>query len=266
MGPTQNSTIHAASVIEHFDRLSASRDWSRLYDLADGRNYHFHVRRSRVLQLLPERLGHVLDVGCGPGVMTEVVLERGGVFNGLDLSPEMIREAKEKFGHLPKVHFALGNIEAIDANDNSYDQLICMAVLEYLSSPRQALAEIFRVLKPGGMAVITMPKRWHVSRVTVAASKPIRLLAKFLGAATADDLPRLRLQPQELDQAARQAGLIPDGGAQYQFTPVAYPLTRVAPGLCMRLNLPFEKLHAQRGPFVSFWAHGYVGRYRKSAK
>jgi len=85
----------------------------------------------------------------------------------------------------------------------------------------------------------------------------------LLGAATADHLPRLRLQPDELDQAAQRVGLIPDGGSQYHFTPVAYPLTRVAPGPTMRMNMPFERWHAQRGAFVSFWAHGFVGRYKK---
>jgi len=261
---TENSPVQAGAVVEHFDKLSTNRGWSSLYASADGNNYHFHVRRDRVLALLPERLGRVLDVGCGPGVMTEVVLERGGVFHGVDLSPEMIKEGREKFGHLPNVSFAVGNIEAIDAADNSYDQLICMAVTEYLQTTDRALAEIARVLKPGGIAIITTPKRWTVSRVTVAATAPVRLLAKLLGAATADHLPRLRLQPRELDQAARRAGLVPDGGSQYHYTPFAYPLTRVAPGLTMRLNLPFERFHAGRGAFVSFWAHGYVGRYRKA--
>jgi ubiquinone/menaquinone biosynthesis C-methylase UbiE len=261
----QNVRANADQVIEHFDKLSTTRDWSRLYASADGRNYHFHVRRSRVLELLPEKLGRVLDIGCGPGVMTEVVLERGGVFEGLDLSPEMVREGKEKFGHLDGVHFAEGNIEALDADNNSYDQLICMAVIEYLKTPDKALSEIARVLKPGGIAIITVPKRWNISSLTVAAMKPVRAVASLLGAATADKLPRLRLQPDELDNAARRAGLIPDGGSQYHYTPFPYPLTRVAPDVFMRWNVPFEKLHAQRGGFVSFWAHGYVGRYKKPA-
>jgi hypothetical protein len=85
----------------------------------------------------------------------------------------------------------------------------------------------------------------------------------MLGAATADHLPRLRLQPHELDAAARQQGLIPNGGSQYHFTPFAYPLTRVAPDLSMQMNMPFERFHEHRGAFVSFWAHGYVGRYVK---
>lgn len=257
------STHNLAPVIEHFNRLSTTRDWSRLYAVADGVTYHFHVRRSRVLELLPERLGRVADVGCGPGVMVEAVLERGGAFDGIDLSPEMVREAEERFAGRDKVSFKVGNIEALDAPGEAYDQVICMAVIEYLRAPERALAEIARILRPGGIAIITVPKRWHIDRLTVAVTTPIRALARALGAGSADHLPRLCPQPGELDAAARCAGLVPDGGAQYHFTPLPYPLTRVAPRLCMRLNAPFERLYTTRSALLSFLAHGYVGRYRK---
>ena len=252
-----------SAVIEHFDRLSSTGDWSRLYAVADGVTYHFHVRRARVLELLPERLGRVADVGCGPGVMAEAVLQRGGTFEGVDLSPEMVREATERFGHLAGVSFKEGNVEALDLPSQAYDQVIAMAVIEYLSTPDRALNEITRILKPGGIAIVTVPKPWHIDRLTVAATTPVRALARALGAAGADKLPRLCLQPAELDAAAKRAGLIPDGGAQYYFTPLPYPLTRLAPGLCMRLNAPFERLYATRAALASFLAHGYIGRYRK---
>lgn len=258
------ATQHNASVvIEHFDKLSANRDWSQLYDVADGRTYHFHVRRRRVLELLPEHLGRVIDVGCGPGVMVEAVLARGGTFEGLDLSPEMVHEAIEKFGHLKNVSFKTGDIETLDLPSDYADQVICMAVIEYLNTPERALAEISRVLRPGGIAVITVPKRLHTDRVTIGLTKPARAIARALGAASADNLPRLRLQPDELDEAARRQGLIPDGGAQYHFTPFPYPLPRVAPQLFMRLNALFERLYLTRRALPSFLAHGYVGRYRK---
>ena len=252
------------AVIEHFDRFSLSRDWSRLYEVADGFTYHFHVRRQRVLELLPERLGRVLDVGCGPGVMTEAVLARGGTFEGIDLSPEMVREATDRFAGREAVGFREGSIEAIDAPDERYDQVICMAVIEYLASPDQALAEIARVLKPGGVTIVTVPKRRHIDLVTIGATAPVRAVARWFGGGRADRLPRLRLQPDELDQAAGAAGLIFDGGAQYQFTPMPYPLTRIAPQLSMRVNLPWERMFATRATWQSFLAHGYVGRYRKA--
>lgn len=251
------------TVVQHFDRMSATGDWSRLYAVADGFTYHFHVRRQRVLELLPARMGRVLDVGCGPGVMVEAVLERGGSFEGVDLSPQMVREATEKFGQLEGVSFSEGSIEALAQPSNTYDQVICMAVIEYLEQPDKALAEIARVLKPGGIAIVTVPKRWHIDRVTVAATAPARAVARMFGVTGADKLPRLRMQPDELDRAAQAAGLMPDGGAQYHFTPLPYPLPRVSPALCMRLNLPYERFYGSRASLPSFFAHGYVGRYRK---
>ena len=260
----RGSEVDAGAVVEHFDRLSATGDWTRLYEVADGFTYHFHIRRARVLELLPERLGRVADVGCGPGVMVEAVLERGGTFVGMDLSPEMVREATRRFGHVEGVSFRQGDIEALDLPSEHYDQVICMAVIEYLKAPDRALAEIARILRPGGIALVTVPKRLHIDRLTVAATAPVRGLARLLGASSADSLPRLCLQPDELDRAAARAGLAYDGGAQYHFTPVPYPFARVAPGLCKRLNLPFEQWHATRGIVRSFFAHGYIGRYRKA--
>ncbi|MDT5060850.1 MAG: hypothetical protein QOH63_1309 [Acidobacteriota bacterium] len=258
------ATQHDSSlVVEHFDKLSANRDWSHLYSVADGRTYHFHVRRARVLELLPEHLGRVVDVGCGPGVMVEAVLERGGTFEGLDLSPEMVQEATEKFGQLEGVSFKTGDIEALDLPDDYADQLICMAVIEYLKTPDRALEEMARVLRPGGQAIITVPKRLHLDRMTISLSAPVRRIARMLGAASADQLPRLCLQPDELDEAAERAGLIPDGGAQYHFTPFPYPLPRLAPQLFMRLNSSFERFYTTRRTLPSFLAHGYIGRYRK---
>lgn len=261
---SQISQTGSAAVVEHFDKLSANRGWSQLYAVTDGTSYHFHVRRARVLELLPEQLGRVLDVGCGPGVMVNAVLERGGTFEGRDLSPEMVAESIQKFGDLTNVNFREGDIENIDLPDASCDQVLAMAVIEYLSSPDKALAEIARVLKPGGIAVITIPKRRHIDKTMVSLTTPFRRLARLAGAATGDLLPRLCLQPNELDQAAERARLIPDGGSQYNFTPFAYPLTRLAPNLSMRLNTPFERWHRTKSALKSFFAHGYVGRYRRA--
>jgi ubiquinone/menaquinone biosynthesis C-methylase UbiE len=258
-------TKDMTSVVEHFDRLSTTRDWSHLYEVADGMTYHFHVRRTRVLELLPDKLGNVVDVGCGPGVMVEAVRQRGGTFQGIDLSPEMVREATENFGNLPDVSFQVGNIESLDLPDATFDQVICMAVIEYLKSPDRALAEMARVLRPGGIVIITIPKRMHIDRLTIAATTPMRLLGRALGIGSADTLPRLRLQPDELDASAERAGLITDGHAQYHFTPLPYPFPRLAPRLSMRLNAPFERLFASRATLPSFLAHGYIGRYRKPA-
>ena len=259
----QKNANNTAAVVGHFDRLSASGDWSRLYKEWDGGTYHFQIRRQRVLELLPATLGEVLDVGCGPGVMAEAVTERGGTLLGIDISPEMVKEAATKYSHLPNVRFELGNTEALAADDESFDQVISMAVLEYLSTADLMFKEIFRVLRPGGLALITVPKRRHIDRFTVSITTPFRTLAKSFVKAQSDDLPRLALQPHELDAAAANAGFELVAGRQYQFTPFPYPLTRIAPNLFMKLNLLFENRPETRNSLLSYLAHGYIGLYRK---
>lgn len=257
----RNSRLTA--VQSHFDRLSVTGGWSGLYRRADGASYHFHVRRTRVLELLPEALGKVLDLGCGPGVMVEAVLDRGGSFLGVDYSEEMVREGRSRYGSLPGVEFRVGDIEALDLPDEAFDQVICMAVLEYLPTPDRALREVARVLRPGGTAVVTVPKRLHIDRIGIRLSTPFRLLGRFLRLGSADTLPRLCLEPAELDAAAGRAGLRAESGALYHFTPLPYPLTKVAPGICFRLNMPFERYSRTDHPALRYLAHGYVGRYGK---
>ena len=181
----------------------------------------------------------------------------------LDISPEMVSESKQKFGHLPNVDFKVGNVENIELPDNSFDQVICMAVVEYLDKPDLMLAEIARVLRPNGIAIITVPKKFHVDNLTIKMTTPIRYIGKKLLGQQSDAVPRLRLQPEELDKQAEKAGLKFIDGRQYQFTLFPYPLTRVAPDFFMKLNLPFEKWTQTRNGLLSFLGHGYIGCYQK---
>jgi SAM-dependent methyltransferase len=264
MAVGSSTTERARSVLEHFDRYSASGRWSALYAGEDGKTYHFHTRRRRVLELLPDRLGDVLDVGCGPGVMVDSVLERGGTFLGVDVSSEMVKEGSEKYAGREGVRFKIDDIEKLDLPSSSFDQVICMGVIEYLATPDRAFAEMFRVLRPGGVACVTIPRRWHIDTFALAATAPGRALARAFGATASDRLPRLRMQADELDSAARGAGFEVDGGSHYHFTPLPYPFTRLAPRFSMRANLPFEALHASRRPLSTFLSHGYIGRYRRA--
>jgi ubiquinone/menaquinone biosynthesis C-methylase UbiE len=252
----------ASDVVAHFDRLSATGAWYRLYEDLEPGTYQFHVRRQRVLELLPDRLGRVADVGCGPGILADAVTARHGSWLGMDASAEMVREARRRFGHLPGTSVQQASIEHLPFRDATFDQVICIAVLEYLKTADRALAELARVTRPGGVAVITVPRRRHIDNVTIAATTPLRWLARALGfESRADTLPRLLMQPEDLDAGARRAGFEPDGGRHYYFTVVPYPLTRLVPRPVMRLNLRFERWAGVRTGWRAFFAHGYIGRY-----
>lgn len=252
-------------LVRHFDEEAATGRWSKRYELNDGLTYHFHVRRQRVMEWLPEKLGRVADLGCGPGIMVPLVVERGGSFVGVDVSPEMIKEATAKYGDLSDVSFHVGNIEALDFPDDSFDQVVCMGVIEYLEQPVKALEEIGRVLRPGGMALVSVSKRYHTDRLAAPLTAPVRWAARRLGAPGSGQVHRAGMQPRELDAAAARGHMVSEGGSHYNFTPVPYPLTRLAPGVTRTLNEPFERFHRTRSWLLGTLARGYLGCYRKPA-
>jgi SAM-dependent methyltransferase len=177
----------------------------------------------------------------------------------------MIEEAQRRAAGLGRASFRVGDIEALPLDDASVDQVICLAVIEYLATPDRAFSEISRVLRPGGIAIVTTPKRIHLEGVMLSLTAPVRWALRAIAGKEGPGVRRIGYQPSELDRHARAAGLLLDGGSHYLFTPVPYPFTRVFPRLAMTLDLPFERWHATRNPLVGFLAQGYVARYRRPA-
>ena len=95
--------------------------------------------------------GKILDIACGPGQTTQF-LHQCGVQNllGLDLSPGMIKEAREI--HQNKILFQTGDMLKLKFEDNHFGSAICFyGIVHFLIEELdQALMEIFRVIKPGG--------------------------------------------------------------------------------------------------------------------
>ncbi|MFP6765893.1 MAG: class I SAM-dependent methyltransferase, partial [Planctomycetaceae bacterium] len=110
--------------------------------------------RLRVQSLLSGLPGdsHVLDIGCGRGVMLRALLDLGYTAHGVEIS----REAAA--GVDPRAHVRI----AADLNNAGYstdsmDAIILWHVLEHLPDPERTLAEIRRILKPGGRLILAVP-------------------------------------------------------------------------------------------------------------
>jgi len=99
---------------------------------------------------------HVLDVGSGLGSTAVLIAEGSGArVSGIDLSPEMVSKASnrvERTGLSEWVDFRVGNVLALDFKDATFDGVIFESLLTILpGDPGAELAEMIRVLKPGGL-------------------------------------------------------------------------------------------------------------------
>ena len=103
---------------------------------------------------------HVLDVGCGTGTLALEVARRAGRagrVTGIDPSSEQIARARSKAArHNVPVDFQIGVIEHLAFPDQTFDVVLSTLMMHHVPAPlkRQGLAEIARVLKPGGRLVI----------------------------------------------------------------------------------------------------------------
>ena len=98
---------------------------------------------------------HLLDVGCGLGTDLSRFAAGGAVTTGIDISPVAVELAKKNFAwrNLPG-KFAVMDGEALTFPDDSFDFIYCHTVFHFTANPTALVAEIRRVLKPGGEALI----------------------------------------------------------------------------------------------------------------
>lgn len=100
----------------------------------------------------------MLEVGCGNGDFSNYLsIERKADILGLDFSKESIAIAKDKKikFNAPSSDFMVGDAQNIALPDNTYDIIVSCECLEHIPEPQKMVSEIFRVLKPGGLVVLT---------------------------------------------------------------------------------------------------------------
>jgi ubiquinone/menaquinone biosynthesis C-methylase UbiE len=103
----------------------------------------------------------VLDVGCGNGAYTIEMARDAAFVCGVDVEPERLAEFAERAAWLSHVTIALASGERLPMPDASFDVVFCIETLEHVVSEREALAEMRRVLRPGGTLLLTVPNKWY---------------------------------------------------------------------------------------------------------
>ncbi|MSP04947.1 MAG: methyltransferase domain-containing protein [Acetobacteraceae bacterium] len=142
-----------------------------LEDRAQSPSYQGMVRT--LFDIIAPRAGEtILDVGCGSGALDRLLAQRYGAQNPItatDVNPFLLREATalaDTAGLRARIAFRPANAEALPFADQHFDCIYSVTVLEECDADK-ALAEFFRVLRPGGRAgiivrAIDMPQWWHL--------------------------------------------------------------------------------------------------------
>lgn len=112
--------------------------------------------------------GDVLEVGCGEGRGVGLLMQQAGSFTAVDKLQDVVAGLQAKY---PSGRFLSMNIPPLqELGDNAYDSIVSFQVIEHIKDDLLFLKEIHRVLKPGGLALLTTPNRsmslsrnpWHI--------------------------------------------------------------------------------------------------------
>ncbi|CAN5537656.1 hypothetical protein BH10ACT9_BH10ACT9_50980 [soil metagenome] len=116
-----------------------------------------HAMDTHFLTLLPQG-AHILDVGCGGGLLTGYVVEQRPDLHitAIDLAdPQLERATKRLASHADRVTFQRGDATALDFPDATFDGVLSYGSIKHWTSRQLGLAECVRVLKPGGPLLVT---------------------------------------------------------------------------------------------------------------
>src|SRR5690606_9385233 len=103
----------------------------------------------------PYVAGDVLEVGCGEGRGIDVLIRNASTFTAVDKIAPVISKLQERY---PTGRFLSMNIPPLTGlDDNRYDLVASFQVIEHIQNDKLFLSEIYRVLKPGGTALLTTP-------------------------------------------------------------------------------------------------------------
>jgi ubiquinone/menaquinone biosynthesis C-methylase UbiE len=169
-----SSSLRLQHEIEHAQYLAGRAGLIWNWESPAGK-----IRWQRRVELLRSSLNNkmkVLELGCGTGYFTRQLAATGASIIAMDISPQLLAIAR---GECPaaNVEFLLGNAYALELPNSSFDAVVGSSILHHLEIT-PALAEIYRVLRPGGIVRFTEP---NMLNPQIAIQKQVPFIKKALG-------------------------------------------------------------------------------------
>jgi SAM-dependent methyltransferase len=183
---------------------------------------------------------------------------------GVDIAHGMIDQCSRTFGDRPNAHFSLGRIEKLEFPDGFFDVVVCLGVVEYLIDDSVAIQEMHRVLRPGGLAVISCPNYWSPWRRWDALywriAVPVR---KMLGREPYSEMIHREYRQGAYCGLLEKHGFRVEDVAYYNFKTIPTPIDRKLVKLSLGIS---RRLEGQSRGLLKRLATGFNVAVRKPAE
>lgn len=154
----QATQSHSPQVVSDYNGY----DYKKIFWEDADREYEDRADRLAIRRLLPQKMDNFVDIAGGYGRLANEYLGRAKSATIFDYSKTELAQAKAEFGD--KIHTKSGDIYNIPFKDNTFDALLMVRATHHFADMPKVTAELYRILKPGGVAVIevankrTLPK------------------------------------------------------------------------------------------------------------
>jgi 2-polyprenyl-3-methyl-5-hydroxy-6-metoxy-1,4-benzoquinol methylase len=146
--------------------------WKNLYEEISLYGTIHQERRAIALGWITEvalpQAAHILEVGCGAGLLAAELARRGYIVTAIDSSEGMVERARShaaEAGVEERLTVSVQDAHALPFATASYDLVIALGVIPWLHSPEAALTEMARVVKPDGFVIFNSDNRFRLNHV-----------------------------------------------------------------------------------------------------
>lgn len=138
-------------------------DYKKIFWEDADRKYEDAADRMAIRRLLPKHMENFVDIAGGYGRLANEYIKRADQATLFDYSQTELDQAKEKYGD--KLHTQQGDIYSLPFKDEEFTTLLMVRATHHFKDIDKVLAELYRVLKPGGIAVIEVANKRTLPRI-----------------------------------------------------------------------------------------------------
>ena len=176
--PQTVMSTHQKSVNKYFK--AAAKQWDEIYE-QDTLYARIHQERGRIVLSMAESVAlpaeaRVLEVGCGAGLATLGLAERGYAVEAVDTVHEMLLTTRARAARAAvaqRIRVIQASADHLPYGDNQFSLVLAIGVLPWLACIRKAMMEFIRVTRPGGCLIVNIDNTWRLHELLDPRLHPV---------------------------------------------------------------------------------------------